>query len=231
MKRCYDCNLQLPYSAFSEDQSQPDGHHILCRSCQKVRRDRPGAKVRTSRTVSNSTVKMKYGITVEQYKKMLGAQDSQCAICNVRTAGGNSSRFKVDHCHDSGLIRGLLCDDCNRRTPSLDVLKTWAAYDVDPPAFRIIGPRHFVGSKGSNNLVSAEYLLLLDEQDDCCAVCYSINPGLAKFSVDHCHDTGFIRGLLCNACNRIMPSSVLLAKMIAYDRDPPAVRAIGRVFV
>lgn len=53
----------------------------------------------------------KYGITVEAYEAMLLVQENRCAICrNVQTR----RRLNVDHCHQTGVVRGLLCDKCNK---------------------------------------------------------------------------------------------------------------------
>lgn len=52
-----------------------------------------------------------------------------------------------------------------------------------------------------------EYLMLFDAQDGKCAICQGIDPGSTQgrkrryFCVDHCHETGRIRGLLCAMCN------------------------------
>lgn len=54
-----------------------------------------------------------HGITWEEYSAMLEKQGGGCAICG----GQNTKRKKilcVDHDHDTGKIRGLLCDSCNR---------------------------------------------------------------------------------------------------------------------
>ena len=59
----------------------------------------------------------KYGITVADYDAMLAAQDGGCAICGAKesyTKNGKSKRLAVDHCHDTGTVRGLLCVNCNR---------------------------------------------------------------------------------------------------------------------
>lgn len=48
-----------------------------------------------------------YGITEEQYDELHTAQNGQCAICQETT------KLVIDHCHDSGEIRGLLCSYCN----------------------------------------------------------------------------------------------------------------------
>ena len=54
----------------------------------------------------------KLGMTEKAYQDMLAAQNGLCAICK----GPPDTRWKklaVDHCHDSGKIRGLLCMVCN----------------------------------------------------------------------------------------------------------------------
>jgi len=53
-----------------------------------------------------------YGITPEDYARMFAAQGGRCAIC--RTANpGNGRRWSVDHDHETGKVRGLLCSQCN----------------------------------------------------------------------------------------------------------------------
>jgi hypothetical protein len=55
-------------------------------------------------------------------------QDGSCALC---TASGG--RLLVDHCHQSGLIRGLLCTSCNT-TECLQDAPAFVAYRERPPA-------------------------------------------------------------------------------------------------
>lgn len=56
----------------------------------------------------------KYGITVEDYDRMMVEQDGKCAICERTEPTGRWKRLAVDHCHKTGQVRGLLCDKCNR---------------------------------------------------------------------------------------------------------------------
>ncbi len=61
---------------------------------------------------------LKYGISIEEYDRMLEAQGNVCAICKLpeRATNKRSGRvhnLAVDHCHDSGKVRGLLCSNCN----------------------------------------------------------------------------------------------------------------------
>ena len=55
-----------------------------------------------------------YGITIEDYDRMLEEQGGRCAICRTDTPGGSGARFAVDHNHETGEVRGLLCNNCNR---------------------------------------------------------------------------------------------------------------------
>jgi hypothetical protein len=67
-------------------------------------------KRRARRSSHNYHLKKTYGITIEEYDKILDAQGGVCAICG----GGTSYRhFSVDHNHRSGQVRGLLCRRCN----------------------------------------------------------------------------------------------------------------------
>jgi Recombination endonuclease VII len=52
-----------------------------------------------------------YGMTIEQYDKLIIAQNYQCAICGDKQ---EDKRLCVDHCHLTGRIRGLLCSRCNQ---------------------------------------------------------------------------------------------------------------------
>jgi cytochrome c peroxidase len=53
-----------------------------------------------------------YGLSQDQFDGMLAAQNSACAICHTTEPKGQGA-FHVDHCHSSGVVRGLLCHSCN----------------------------------------------------------------------------------------------------------------------
>lgn len=59
-------------------------------------------------------LKNKYGLTREEYDAIGEAQQWKCAICGSESTGSkNSANLSVDHCHTTGVIRGLLCHLCN----------------------------------------------------------------------------------------------------------------------
>jgi len=56
-------------------------------------------------------LKHKYGMTGEEYTHLLITQNSVCALCALPPRGRR--RLAVDHCHETGRVRGLLCFSCN----------------------------------------------------------------------------------------------------------------------
>jgi len=53
----------------------------------------------------------KYGLTLAQYDRMLENQDGRCAVCQALPKAGQ--RLHVDHDHETGVVRALLCGPCN----------------------------------------------------------------------------------------------------------------------
>lgn len=58
-------------------------------------------------------LKVRFGMTPEQYDKLLNDQDGVCAICGEFKISAQQSRMGVDHNHNTLKIRGILCDWCN----------------------------------------------------------------------------------------------------------------------
>jgi hypothetical protein len=115
MKTCTKCKETKPYSEFSINRSNKDGYQTQCKAC---RRDH-GRKYYSNNKVSIKALRTpekrrewnlrhKYGITVDEYNKMLEDQDGKCRICNTPL-----EKPMVDHNHETGEVRGLLCGNCN----------------------------------------------------------------------------------------------------------------------
>lgn len=129
-KRCSICGEVKPRTEFYKDATQKSGLQARCKQCQKKMAadwwSRNGGtayrkhaeyqkawknrhKDRRSRIATYGHTRRKYGITIEQFTKMLIDQLGRCAICGVHCV-----ELDVDHCHDAGHIRALLCNPCNR---------------------------------------------------------------------------------------------------------------------
>jgi Recombination endonuclease VII len=94
--RCKDCGVEFQATGTAQQ---------YCDVC---------GKRRLKRSSINSALKTQFGISLEDYEKILESQNGVCAICGGG-AGRKNSRFAVDHDHETGRVRGLLCLYCNTR--------------------------------------------------------------------------------------------------------------------
>lgn len=80
--------------------------------CVIVGCDNPQANLKhgwcESHRNKNKKLLERFGITLTEYNRMWEEQNRQCKIC-----GRENGTFGVDHCHDTGIVRGILCHHCN----------------------------------------------------------------------------------------------------------------------
>lgn len=109
-KICTTCRKGKTLGDFHKNSRNEDGRHAQCKECRKVfstkHKERLAEKDREYR------LKNKFGLTVPEYDNLFETQLGCCAICGVHQ-DSLSRRLAVDHCHDSGKVRGLLCSNCN----------------------------------------------------------------------------------------------------------------------
>lgn len=110
IKACSECWQFFNASHFHPEPRNKDGLNGSCRKCRNKKtimwqRLNP-------RTKRNTHLKSKFGITIDQFNELLAKQNHCCAICMSPTPKGRGT-FHVDHCHETGKIRGILCHDCN----------------------------------------------------------------------------------------------------------------------
>lgn len=114
-KRCSRCKTDKPISDFGVNRAKAGGRALYCRPCARTltresyRRNREAQlDYMRSRT---------FGISREQYDELLALQHGVCAICKqpetAKSRSGGSKSLGVDHDHETGRIRGLLCYRCN----------------------------------------------------------------------------------------------------------------------
>lgn len=52
-------------------------------------------------------------MTQDDWDKMYDEQGGVCALCQTPDRTGRHGKLSVDHCHETGRVRGLLCTACN----------------------------------------------------------------------------------------------------------------------
>lgn len=135
MKACAHCGVKKRLDDFPADRKRKDGKYVYCRECSRAkskayyhadlerqrekRRDYDRRNPGLRRSIS---LKHKYGITAEEFGRMLTRQGGKCANPRCSNEPSDEARFHVDHDHAccAGLktcgrcIRGLLCPTCNK---------------------------------------------------------------------------------------------------------------------
>lgn len=102
MKKCSMCKEHKPSDCFWKNKSKRDGLCCYCIDCGKKRTPPHNAAGKRA-----YHLKTRYGITQEDYDQMLSDQHGGCAVC------GGTTKLAVDHDHDTGQVRGILCITCN----------------------------------------------------------------------------------------------------------------------
>ena len=130
LKTCTSCKNVQPLHQFYRDPRHVDGKQSECKDCWVVKTEK-------------HYYLTEYGLSPEDYQKLLDAQDGVCAICG---RAPKRNRFNVDHCHKTHRIRALLCVNCNTNLlPVVERFPEWVKnafeYLKNPPAFSIIGER------------------------------------------------------------------------------------------
>lgn len=113
MKACTKCKVVKELSEFSSSSRFKDGHMRMCKRCRVATRTEWRKANPEKATAERRRDRLrKYGLTVQQYDDLLELQDGRCAIC-LKDQPGHHGRFVVDHDHLTGVVRGLLCHECN----------------------------------------------------------------------------------------------------------------------
>jgi 5-methylcytosine-specific restriction endonuclease McrA len=106
---CKACNLAARKKKYAEN---PTAEIARVKAWQQANSKRVNAWQREYRRANPDRIreghlKRTFGITLEDFEAMLGAQGGGCAICGRVAPEGTS--LHVDHDHETGVVRGLLC--------------------------------------------------------------------------------------------------------------------------
>lgn len=124
MKTCSTCGIEKELGNFNRASKSKDGRQPRCRECQRAagrayreangdvlrEKAREYAKANRGRRANNHR-RSRYGVDEERFESMLHEHGGRCAIC--RKPCGTGTALSVDHDHESGAVRGLLCRKCN----------------------------------------------------------------------------------------------------------------------
>lgn len=102
-----------------------------------------------------------FNLTIADQQKIYDYQDGRCAICRKPLVLGTAG-VVTDHCHTTGLVRGLLCFRCNKAlgyfSDLINLVQCGVAYLLDPPATAALGEARYglpgrVGTKAQRLLL------------------------------------------------------------------------------
>jgi hypothetical protein len=203
-KICVPCGVEKPNNCFTKDPESKDGLRWFCRNCARDR-----------------FLKRTYGVGSDWFDSTLISQGGVCAICGFPS---NRTLF-IDHNHKNNKVRGLLCGLCNGGLGAFKddpkAIKECVGYlvDSDLTDTDILGRRGTEDISYNKNRSFVQKLKLTTEQrrdisnsqNNRCKICNIPFVG-KRMSLDHCHKTGKVRGMLCNECNR----------GLGYFKDNPA---------
>ena len=146
---CSKCKTEKSITEFSKDKNSAVGRTYQCKACrrevhkgwraanpERIKELNEHHKETRKSYYSDPEVKLKYrkrmieksfGISYSEYEAMYKSQGGKCAICSGEESCARNEHLAIDHCHESGRIRGLLCSTCNRALglfkDSIDVLE------------------------------------------------------------------------------------------------------------
>jgi hypothetical protein len=139
VKRCSGCGEDKPSSGFSRARRSRDGLQTYCKAChrryyednrerlreqhrnyQELHRDRLRAHhqayyQQNRESFRWSALMRNYGVSADDYVRILAEQGGRCAICAGPPCGPGAKGgfYHIDHDHRTGAVRGLLCHHCN----------------------------------------------------------------------------------------------------------------------
>ena len=131
-KSCTMCRQTKTWAEF-DYRTLPSGKEsrtAVCKPCRKYRDSfKSAARMKhyydNREAFKTHRLCRKYGILEHEYLALKEAQNNCCAIClkpecTIDKRSGKVRELAVDHCHASGMVRGLLCTACNQALGFLD---------------------------------------------------------------------------------------------------------------
>ena len=121
LRKCSSCGLEKQLEEHFYKQAKTRSHRSggylnQCKFCILQKNRKAQAKPKNKQKIWENKLQYRYGITKQDYERLLIAQKKCCAICGTTEPSSKIKKhkyFSVDHCHKTGHVRGLLCAACN----------------------------------------------------------------------------------------------------------------------
>ena len=113
-KTCNKCGQEKPITDFHNSSRTKDGKNYYCKECENARNRQ---QYKGTINKKNWKLKHRFKITYQDYLDLLKIQNYKCLICGCDYTAYKEEfnrEFCIDHNHETGEIRGLLCMACNR---------------------------------------------------------------------------------------------------------------------
>lgn len=92
MKVCNKCGEEKPFTSFNRHKTTKDGYGTYCKPCYNAQ-------------TRDGKYRKRYGMSSEKVDKL---KEGCCTVC------GSTDNLHIDHNHETGVFRGVLCSGCNR---------------------------------------------------------------------------------------------------------------------
>lgn len=206
MKTCGHCKQVKPFDEFYRNKARKDGLEGHCKECSYAKSVAKKEKYHQSKGTKSA------------YPRRLAAENLKngvrhCPMCQVVQP---LDKFPANKAHKNNV--GAYCLEClakrNRDIYSLRNKDSRAKY-YQQNKTKILRDR----TLKRYNLTNEEYDSMLNNQNHSCAICHT-HKDIQPLCVDHDHNTGKVRELLCSDCNsalgRIKEDEIRALAMIAY---------------
>lgn len=117
LKECSKCK-ELKNTTEYYKRSDTGKYRNECKSCRndynlKLYHTNPKQKDNHRKAAWKHQIKKNYSMSPEDYYELLENQEGKCKICRIHIDDIEKHVLYIDHCHTTGKVRGLLCQQCN----------------------------------------------------------------------------------------------------------------------
>lgn len=131
-KQCTKCDKMKTQENYPNDKRNKDGKAAQCKSCVNMQ---SRIYYKKNPIVKNERLMRQYGINLQKYNELFSKQSGSCALCKKHQSDLKIA-LSVDHNHETGHVRGLLCSNCNlllgHAKDNVEVLKEAISYLTQP---------------------------------------------------------------------------------------------------